>query len=234
MKKHFPSEHLAANSAETVRIGSSRIATLTAVVLGILVGSASTVYRMASEGITQGGAELILLDRNLKNWGPETAPIREDLKQYVQATIKAIWEKGKDKDQAGYEASVRATAIAHVVDSIRQLSPKNLEQEILFSRIISLSQQILQTHWTLIERESNGLPGMFLAVLLLWMATVSFTQGLFSPLNPTVIAILAIYALSVAGAIFLIDEMSRPFNGYMKVPVSPLHYTLKQIEMNQP
>ena len=68
-----------------------------------------------------------------------------------------------------------------------------------------------------------------LAVLLFWFATIFFSFGLYAPSNVTVIAILLICALSVSGAIFLIVELNRPFEGLLRIPSDPLHEALSHL-----
>jgi hypothetical protein len=52
------------------------IATLVALVIGLLVTSSKSTYDQASGGVTQIGAKVILLDRVLERHGPETKVIR--------------------------------------------------------------------------------------------------------------------------------------------------------------
>ena len=45
--------------------------------------------------------------------------------------------------------------------------------------------------------------------------------GLFAPNNVTVVATLLVCALSVSGAIFLIFELDRPFQGLIQISSAP-------------
>ena len=68
------------------------------------------------------------------------------------------------------------------------------------------------------------MPVQFLSILLFWL-TIMFTSfGLLAPRNATVITVLLFCALSVAGAVFLILELDRPFHGLITVPADPLRY----------
>jgi hypothetical protein len=66
----------------------------------------------------------------------------------------------------------------------------------------------------------------FLAVLALWLTIIFLSFSLFSRLNTTVVVALFIVALSAAGAIFLILELSRPFAGLMQISSEPLRNAL--------
>lgn len=53
--------------------------------------------------------------------------------------------------------------------------------------------------------------------------------GLQAPVNTTVLAILLLCALSVAGAVFLILEMDGPYDGLIQVSAEPLRFALTRM-----
>ena len=73
------------------------------------------------------------------------------------------------------------------------------------------------------------MPTAFLAILLCWLAILFAAYGLLTPANPTVVIVLLVCALSMSGAIFLIEEMNQPFNGVIKVSSAPLATALRHI-----
>ena len=81
----------------------------------------------------------------------------------------------------------------------------------------------------MIEQQREGLPPILLGLLVFWLTLLFVSFGLFAPRNVTVIAVLVVCALSVASAIFLILEMSRPLEGMIKVSSAPLLEELKLI-----
>jgi hypothetical protein len=66
----------------------------------------------------------------------------------------------------------------------------------------------------------------FLVVLTFWLTIIFASFSLFTRPNATVAAALFIFALSAAGAIFLISELSRPFQGMMQISSAPLRNAL--------
>ncbi len=68
----LPKAHLSADSKDTVRLGMGMVATMTALVLGLLVASAKNFYDTQSSELTQTAANVVLLDRVLAHYGPET------------------------------------------------------------------------------------------------------------------------------------------------------------------
>ena len=73
----------------------------------------------------------------------------------------------------------------------------------------------------------NSLPTPLVAVLVFWLVILFFGYGLLAPANATVVAMLAICALSVSGALFLLLELTSPFTGVMRVPSKPLRDALE-------
>jgi Protein of unknown function (DUF4239) len=92
--------------------------------------------------------------------------------------------------------------------------------------MIEISTAIARTRMLIVEQLGSALPMPFLAVLIFWLAMLFLGFGLMTRLNPTVVAALLIGALSVAGALFLILELDRPFDGLMHISNAPLRTAL--------
>ncbi len=230
LRKVLPEHHLDKDSKDTVKLGAGMIATLTALVLGLLVSSAKSSFDGMNAGITQGGAKIILLDRVLSHYGPETKAVRDQLRRSVIAGIEMVWPEEKEKTGvSGLSAWESATAMENVQDKLRALTPQNDAQRQLLSQAVQLSGDLSQTRWLLIEQAQIALPTPFLVVLLFWLTMLYVTFGLFAPRNATVITVLLICALSVSAAIFLILEMNRPLEGWIKVSGAPMRKALEHL-----
>jgi hypothetical protein len=66
-------------------------------------------------------------------------------------------------------------------------------------------------------------------LLVFWLCIIFASFGLFAPRNATLIAVLGVCALSVAGAIFLIIELDRSFEGLLQVSGAPMRTALAQL-----
>jgi hypothetical protein len=86
-----------------------------------------------------------------------------------------------------------------------------------------------RTRVLLFERLGSSIPVPFLVVLVFWLAIIFASFGLFAPRNATVVATFFVCALSVSGAIFLILELDRSFEGFIQVSSAPLRVALAQI-----
>ena len=97
------------------------------------------------------------------------------------------------------------------------------------SQSLSLAADLGRTRLLLFEKLGSSIPVPFLVVLVFWLCIILASFGLFAPRNATVIAVLCVCALSVAGAIFLILELDRSFEGLLQVSGAPMHEALAQL-----
>ena len=224
----LPEHHLRDTSKDTVKVVAGMIATLAALVLGLLVGSAKSSFDATSTAITQGGAKVILLDRVLAAYGPETKYAREQLRGAVAAGIEMFWPEEKNVG-SGMTAFERANAMEMIQAKLRALTPATDTQRQLLSQAEEISNDMLQARWLLIEQAQSALPAPFLVVLLFWLTMLFLSFGLFAPRNATVIIVLLIGAMSVSGAIFIILEMNHPLRGMIKVSSAPMRKALEHL-----
>ena len=224
----LPEHHLRDTSKDTVKVAAGMIATLSALVLGLLVGSAKSSFDATNTAMIQNGAKIILLDRALAAYGPETKNAREQLRHAAAAGIEMFWpeEKNAGSGMTGFE---RANAMEMIQAKLRALTPATDAQRQLFSQAEQISNDMLQARWLLIEQAQSALPLPFLVVLLFWLTMLHLTFGLFAPRNTTVITVLLISALSVSGAIFIILEMNHPLQGMIKVSSAPMRKALEHL-----
>jgi hypothetical protein len=229
LRNILPVHHLSDESKDAVKLGIGMIATLAALVLGLLVASAKGTFDTASTGLRQIGARIILLDRTLAHYGPETMEARELLRRSLAAAIEQIWpeEGGGGAEVLENKLRRQPERIEAVQDRLHHLTPKTDAQRSLLSRALQVSGDIAEGRWLLIEQMGqSSLPRPFLEILIFWLLIIFATFGLFSPRNTTVIIIFLICALSVAGSLYLIMELDNPYGGLIKVSSVPVRHAL--------
>ena len=225
IRKLLPDHHLADDTKEIVKLGAGMIATLTALVLGLLISSAKDTLDIMNRELTQDGAKVILLDRNLANYGPEANEVRAHLRSHIAYTLKLLWHEDLP-DKAALTTAEDSSALENIQTSLRNLSPRNDVQRQLQAQAQQLSFELALSRWLLVETTQRELPHAFMVVLLLWLLVLYTCYGLIAPKNGTVRVVLFISALSIAGAIFLIMEMNTPLGGIIKVSSAPMHKAL--------
>jgi hypothetical protein len=224
----LPTGHLRDNSRDTVKVVTGLIATLAALVLGLLISSAKNTFDAVDAAVTHSGAKVILLDRALANYGPETKEIREHLHGTVIAGIEMFWP-GENAEGAGLVGFERTNGMEVLQAKIRELVPATDLQRQLRSEAERLSGEMLEARWLLIAQAQRSLPMTFVVVLLFWLTMLHISFGLLAARNATVITVLLISALSVSGAMFIILEMDHPLHGMIKVSSAPLRKALEHL-----
>lgn len=228
LRRILPESHWSSESKDVVKMGTGLLATLAALVLGLLVASAKNSYDTQRTGFQQLSTNLIVLDRSLKFYGPETQEIRELLRRAVALLLEHRWPTDGSRGRGMDAPEISESAIAFYT-AIRDLSPKTEYQKTIQAQALAVSTDLARTRWQLSQADESSIPGPFLFVLIFWLTVLFTTFGLFSPRNTTVIAVLFICALSVAGALFLITELDRPFNGMIQISSKPLRDALGQL-----
>jgi hypothetical protein len=221
LRERLPVHHIRDDSKDVVKMASAMIATLVALVIGLLVSSAKSSFDQASEGLTQAGTKVILLDRTLRRYGPETTPIRGRMKEVVQASVERLWPSGGGPKE-GMAAVEKGTGIEEVQDMIERLIPNDEVHRDIRAQALQACNDLLQSRWLTIERAQNALPTPLLVMLIFWLTVLFTSLGLLAPRNLTTISCLFVCAVSMAGALFLLLEMNRPFEGIVQVSPAPL------------
>jgi hypothetical protein len=217
LRRTLPKHHLNEHAKDVVRLGAGLIATIAALVLGLLIASAKGSFDTQSTHLKHITADLILLDNILAQYGPEARPIREAMRSTVGPFADQLWREKEAVRSGPFETD----GAAERVDlEIQKLSPHDAVQ---------ISNDLAQVRFLLFAESENLIPSPFLAVLAFWLLVIFASFSLFSPLNETVFACLSLFALSSAGAIFLILEMSRPFTGLLRLSSIPLRNALGTI-----
>jgi hypothetical protein len=224
----IPENHLSAASKDVIVLGIGLIATMSALVLGLVIATAKGSYDTQDAAVKRTAAKVLLLDRVLSNYGPETKAARDLLRQTVASRLDAIWPK--DGSQRGsLDTAEVGWATQGIESRILQLSPKNDVQRWLQSEALKIGSEIMETRWLVLGGLESSIRVPFLVILVSWLTIIFGTFGLFAPRNATVVAVFFLCAFSVAGSIFLILEMDQPFDGLMKVSSAPLRYALSHL-----
>jgi Protein of unknown function (DUF4239) len=224
----LPARHRDDASRGTIQLVMGLIASVAALVLGLLISSAHTLYDAQEAEVRQLGIHLFELDRILADIGPQAADARSLLRRIVVADMTRIWPS-QGGSQTAYEPLQAQSEAKELIDRIANLSPQTPGQRFNQNRALQLSASLGDSRFRIGEEARGSLSWPFLVVLVFWLAILFVGFGLFARLNATVITALLVGALSVAGALFLILEMNRPYSGLMRISDVPIRDALKQM-----
>jgi len=230
LRRVLPDHHLRDTSRDTVKTGAGLIATLAALVLGLLVTSAKSAFDSTNAELTQVSTKIILLDRALAQYGDETKPMRQSLKQTLERGMQQIWPDEFEYTQPpSYTVGDAQASEDRIEDSIRALTPANESQKAMREEALKHISDLSQLRWLLFEQSHTELPTAFVVLLIFWLSILFGTFGLLAPRNATVTIVLFLCAVSVASVIFLIREMNHPLRGAVQVSSAPARQALDQL-----
>ena len=219
----LPEGHLRDDVKDVVRLSTGLIGTIAALVLGLLIASAKSSYDARNTQIKQITSNIILLDALLEQYGPDARDLRVMLRGAIGPLVDRIWAEGDNDKSAPFAATAQAVAF---VKKIQELEPTNDAKRALQSRVLNAIADLTQSRLALFAQAHDSLPAPFLAILIFWLAIIFASFGLFVRPNRIVIVTFIVGSLSVAGAIFLILEMERPFAGLLQISSEPLRHVL--------
>lgn len=225
LRVSLPRENLSAESRDVVKVPMGTIATMTAVVLGLLVASAKGFYDNQSHEVTEMSARIVLLDRLLAHYGPEAKNARNELRNSVAHLLDRMW--GKHASEASKVEPGMAGEM--VFDKIQELSSQSDLQRSLHERALNLAVEIGQIRWLMFEQASASV-SIPLLLVAIFSLTITFTSfSLHAAPNAMVIVTLILRALAVSSTLFLILEMYQPFQGLVRIPSDPLRNALAHL-----
>jgi hypothetical protein len=228
IRARLPEPHLSKESQDVVRLGMGLVATMTALLLGLVTASAKSTFDQQDTAFRGAAANIITLDRHLARYGPETNPTRELIRTAVTYRIETIWPE-QGTGGAARNTETPTPPIEEIQNQILQLSPQTDPQRWLRIEALKLSEEVVKTRWRALGTAGGAVPRQFLAVVISWLMVTFTSFGLYAPRNATVIAVLSLSALSVAAAVFLILELDGPLDGLIKISSGPLRYALSQL-----
>jgi hypothetical protein len=230
LRRTVPLDHLSTDAKDTIRLAVGLLVTMTSLVLGMLVSSAKTYFDSQRNVVAQMSSQIILLDNLLQTFGPDSKPLRIELRSDLEHAIDRIWPKEGPKlsrlKPGDYDKKVNA--------QIELLVPRNATEDSAKAQIVTNIQQLRQTYWLMfLNSEQTTVSLLLLAVVTAWLVTIFISFGMFAPPNSTVMVTLLICAMAVSAAIFIIMEMYSPFNGIMRISPVAVRDALIQMTAEQ-
>jgi hypothetical protein len=227
VRSWLPPTHLSKESQDVVRLGIGLVATMTALLLGLVTAAARSTFDTQDAAIRNSAAAILTLDRHLARYGPETRPTRDLIRSAVAFRLDATWGTGAGAG-SGLTVSQATPAVEEVENQILRLSPLTDAQRWFKSEALKLAEEVVKARWRVLGSGST-VPFPFLVVVISWLTVTFASFGLYAPRNATVVVVLCVAAISVAAAVFLILELDGPFDGLIKVSRGPLQYALAHL-----
>jgi hypothetical protein len=228
VKAKLPERHRSAETMALVQVTISLLVTFTSIVLGLLTGAVATQFQQASRNDGVFAGQLVQVDQCLRDYGPETAHMRQQFRGYVAAVLVSTWpNEPPPKDISHPDMSkdpvlgegVSLTALLNTIRTeFRELSPKNAVQERVLADCAAEFSSFLKSRWDIIEESTNSISAPFYGVLSVWLVILFASFGLIARLNPVSGIIIVLSALSIAVAVGVISDLNQPYGGLFSIP----------------
>ena len=219
LRRLVPAEHLSADSKDAVKLALGLVATMTAILLGLLVSSAKSSFDTTRSEVMQMAAKIALLDRVLLLYGPQTADARRALRESVEEGVRRTWPT---HGRAPAELSPNEQMGDAVYVAISHLAPQDEAQRALKTEAASLMAQLAELRVLLQAQAVSSVSKPLLMALAVWLVVIFLGFSLVSPTNATSTLALIAGAFSVACAVFIILDLDHPFVGVVRIPSEPM------------
>jgi hypothetical protein len=183
IRRKLPESHLSDETKAVVTLSTGVVGTLTALVLGLLIATASTTFNTRNQEITTLAAKVIRLDRLLRRYGPDADDERERLRNYLTMKLEDLFPKGHAKSVLENPKTI--VLFEDLEDRLSVMEGQSPHQRWLLSHALSVTTEIAEVRWRLIEQDVIGIPVPVLLVVVFWLCLLFVSFGLFSPQNTT-------------------------------------------------
>ena len=226
LRRHVPAGHLSTDSKDAVKLALGLVATMTAILLGLLVSSAKNSFDNARSEVIQMSAKIALLDRILVLYGPQTAEARRALRDSIAEGIRRTWPPD-GRQPARLEPNEQMGDAVYA--EISRLAPEDEAQRALKTEAVTLMVQLAELRSLVQAQAVSSLSKPLLIALLIWLVVIFLGFTVLAPPNATSTLALLAGAFSVACAVFIILELDYPFAGVVRIPSEPMIMTLEHL-----
>lgn len=227
LQRRLPESYTTGSSRDTIGAISGLLGLFLALVLGLLIWTSYGVYSTQKLSLQTLAFNVFKFDAALKEYGPETDDLRRAVKEGVNRAIVETWG---ERDPNAFVVKVFGQALNGLKQrdvSLDALKPSTDEQKALLSAAkqasAAITQARVQMALALIDPISYPLVGMVIA----WATILFFAYGIQSKRHPMTILTIAVGAVAVASATYLILDFSDPYSGLFRLSPAPIQDVLK-------
>ena len=220
--------HITSVNQEILKLTAGVVATLAALVLGLLVGGSKQFYDAKVNEVRTFVVNIALLDRSMSHYEPSLLTERQYLSKFTKAMIGGLW----DADRSASSIDLLAL-LDQVRAKLRNLEPQSAAQKIAHARMMALTDTLMLSGSKLIETDDAAIPVPLFGIVDAWLAVIFLGFGVFAPPNRVTVLALGTAGAAVSMAVFLVVEMNSPFSGFITIPRQMMEQVLDQITTAQ-
>ena len=223
-----PAQHLSQDTQDVVRLGTGMMSVLASLVLGLLIATVKTSFDATETSVRGYGADLIVLDETLRDYGDTALASRRLLRNYTGLLLRDAWpDRGGDAFMVEHRDA--GELMERVRESIRALTPDPGGQRWLMDQALEMSTSLLRQRWLMIERSGPSVRPVVIGILVSWIMAIFVSFGLNAPRNAIVQAAFLVCSLAIGSSIFIVLQLDSPFAGVMRISSQPIRTALEHM-----
>jgi hypothetical protein len=222
----LPERHREDSTSNVVRLVANIFVVMTSLVLGLMINSSKGTIDVIDRNVHVLATQLILLDRDLAQYGAAAGGARQHLAAYVEEAIAGTWPNEGPPRVADRDAERLLVAVG---SSLNEIIPAGSDQIALWSTAQQQYQKVVEQRWVLVEQSEGSIPSALVVMLVAWLVLIFASFGYRAPRNIVVVGTFILSAALIAGTIYLILDMAVPFSGPIQVSPAPLARALAEM-----
>jgi hypothetical protein len=229
-RRCVPQHHLTEETKSVVSISMAVVATISALVLGLLLSNANSSFSAVQGQVTSISAEILRLDQLLRRYGAETKLAREKLREYAERKRDDLFPNDSTVVRLGDQSTYEL--LQEVEDLVLSVKPENARDQWWLTQATTLASKIGDTRF-LLAQHTQGTPKAVLLLLVFWLTLLFASFALFAPSNVITTATLTLCAVAIAGSIGMILELERGFGGLVHVSPRAMNYAVAALQAEE-
>jgi hypothetical protein len=224
--RRLSEHHLTAETRDTIKLSLGLVATMSALLLGLLVSSAKGAYDSQRQQIEQMAAKVATLDRVLTLYGVESVEARQELRVIVENAVVRVWP-GQADVSSDLTPDFRSGDM--IYGAVQGLVPINAMQGELKAKAADVTLELAQDRALLASRALSGVSTPLVVIVVCWLVVILFGFSMLAPHNAVASAALIVAAAAVSGAMLLLLEFYDPFDGLIRISSDPMVAAISRI-----
>ena len=236
LKSELLERYAQTGALDSMNLVISFLVTITAIVIGLLINATKSFIDDTQNHWAMFAGQLIRLDQSLRNYGPESEPMRRQLQSFAAAGIVKFWRG--DTVPAGVDypdvrrlskedaKPVLSDILNRVELGIIRLQPTDPLHVRLAADCFDQYKEFARVRWSLLMAPQNPLPTPFLRMLVAWLIVIFVCFGIRASANPLVMIMIALSAATLSSMMFAIMDVVDPYQGLYNISSKNMHQAL--------
>jgi hypothetical protein len=227
LHEKLPAHHRQDDTQYTIRLVAAIFVVVTSLVLGLMINTAKSRFESINRDAHAFATHLILLDRTLRQYGPDANDARQRLLAYAQRAATGKWTS-----DGSHVVADRASEqlLTEVGSSLRALRPADAEPLAVWNDARQQFRKAVELRWLLVEQSEGSIPSPLLVMVVAWLVLIFGSFGYRAPRNLAVAGTLVVAAALIASSLYVILDMDEPFSGPVQISPAPLQRAVAEMQ----